>query len=133
MTTEIESAFLAAAMDAVDELATVETRTGTDYRTRQPSAQTTLIVACDDCENVVGGLWKATVLFRLEAPYSDSGRDTYEAQCKGLRDWLAGEVEPELGGGLSLAGFKLLKSEAKTEEAQWAHEISLMAGVDTSA
>ena len=65
----IEQAFLAATtatnngVQVIPALAGLQYRTGTDYKVNKPEDDT-YIVECNDAENVVGPLWKATIRFR---------------------------------------------------------------------
>ena len=142
----IEQAFLAATTATVDgnqvipELAGLQYRTGTDYKINQPEDDT-YIVECNDAENVVGPLWKATIRFRLESPAfgeSDVAKaaalTAYSARAAALLTWIGNTANMNTAAitGMALAGYKIVKSGTNVDGARWVSEIEIFAGVDTS-
>ena len=119
----IEQAFLAATtatndgMQVIPELAGLQYRTGTDYKINQPEDDT-YIVDCNDAENVVGPLWKATIRFRLESPAfgeTDEAKaaalTAFSARAAALLAWIANPAKMNTATitGMRLAGYKIVK------------------------
>ncbi len=142
----IEQAFLAATtatndgVQVIPALAGLQYRTGTDYKINKPEDDT-YIVECNDGENVVGPLWKATIRFRLESPAFGETDDAkaaalaaFSARAAALLAWIATPANMNTAAitGMALAGYKIVKSGTNTEGAQWVSEVEIFAGVDTS-
>lgn len=133
MTSTIESALLAQITQETGAFAEADRRTGADYMVRQGSNKPALIVSCMDLENVVGGLWKATVVIRVECPATEEMHALFQSMSAAVLGFIADAGDLELGQGNTFAGMRLLKNEAQFEDSMWANETTVTVGVDTGS
>lgn len=98
-----------------------------------PTQESFIIASVEQCENLVGPLWKATVSFIAVSPAPQMTRADHDALVAAMTAGVTSGFDARYSApGHAFAGKKLLASSVESDDSEYRHRIAVLIGLQSS-